>query len=1585
MSSSMLTGERRWASSSRRGGMTVLGKVAVPKPINLPSQRLENHGLDPNVEIVPKGTLSWGSRVSSSAPNAWGSSALSPTTDGGTGSPSHLSSRPSSGGSNTRPSTAGSDRAHEPTANAWGPSSRPSSASGALTSSQSSVTSLRPRSAETRPGSSQLSRFAEPLTESSVAWNAPGTSEKLGVSQAKKDGFSLTSGDFPTLGSDKDKSGRNPELQDKNSHGHPGSSSGLGKEKNGTYSVGDPANANVVGETVNSSRRDSPPHSDDGVRPSVEKWPGNPQPYPGATLPPQHYDVWHGPPVNNPQGGVWFRGPGGPPFGNPVPPGGFPMEPFPYYRPHMPPTGLANPPPVPPPGIAAHHPKNGDMYRPHMPDAYIRPGMPIRPGFYPGPVAYDDYYGPPMGYCNSTERDVPFMGISAGLSVYKRYSGQNPPEPGNSHCRSGAHTSEKLLVSEQTEPNHFHDNRGPYRVLLKHQNEWDGKKEQQKWEDTMTTNSSYLDKGDESRMPSLENNQRSDHKKSEKMDAGRTTFCEEAFPLASENRGSPAFVLDRAKSPESGGIIKASDVISAKKLDGVASGLPEVPQSLQSAPKDSSLIQKIEGLNAKARDNSSAKSKEEHKNKFHTSRGNHLENEGGPGSASSERTNAMAVINPSPPCVSTGDKNLESVSSGGVAIPRRASHGMQDRADHRNKERLNTQDTDGWWKKSLASDSLIVKAPRLETSNVNAEDRCTSCDTNERSESYTKARSEEEPAQTESDPSDSHIQRAKMKELAKQRTKLLQEEEEERIRKQKAKALAKLEELNRRTQEVDGSILKLDNATNSVVQNKQDVPQTSESTTVTSKSVANIVSQISKTNANNADKAPILSSEPLTETTTNAGKDPVPMHKNSAPLHHDIKSTDAAHHNNPAQVQNNIPTKQKRMGYKQKHNIPLEKSSTEKLVSTSTTTSKVEVATSSGIVTNEVASSLPMNQNATAESLVNHKKKNNRNGKSRYKVEETSSIAELPPSVSKETNLSSTSVESGKPRVSEFELDPLSVESTLFSRDTNQYLEQHISSPNEESHGRVNSQWKSQHSRRMPRNPQSSRSVEKFHGNDAVIWAPVRSQNKIKVTVDGNHIEAVNPSVTIDQQVQHNSKNKRAEMERYVPKPVAKEMSQQGSIQHVVAPSINQTTTDEIVVRDDSSSQVTEISQPVNLATGKAGSGMEPKIWDVRQNKQGKAHGSWRQRGSTESTNMHGMQDGLNYAANSSRTVPRSMEYQQSRKPEVSSMVEQTKKSNECSVYDGSSNPNDSDSVAPVLVAVVKDQSVTGRGRRHSFQGHKGMGINHEVDQKKNIKGAQKNDAQYSSSEPSQADEAAVLKEDQGVVDRSTSHWQPKSQGFASNNQRVSWPISGQNVGTEAGHSNKKDSTPHDDVPLPPLHEKEPFHVAQLHHDHSVSGKSNVGEIQTLGHQEAKRERRFPSQKGRPHSSNQGHIGLVEEAPASVDIRHGQHSSSGFHKSGNQNTRFGRGHESRGDRNSSGQNSKQHNQSANRERQGYNLHCEYQRVGPNNSKSDNSEQPKDGNHTGTRVRDRRQSHSRRGGGNFYGRPSGAVRVDADYE
>lgn len=127
---------------------------------------------------LDRGTLSWGNKSTSSATNAWGSASVSPNTDSASGSPSHFCGRPSSAGGGTRPSTAGSDRSHEPHANAWGPSSRPSSASGPVTLSHASLTSLRPHSAETKSSSSQLSRFAE-TSENPVAWNSAVTTEKV--------------------------------------------------------------------------------------------------------------------------------------------------------------------------------------------------------------------------------------------------------------------------------------------------------------------------------------------------------------------------------------------------------------------------------------------------------------------------------------------------------------------------------------------------------------------------------------------------------------------------------------------------------------------------------------------------------------------------------------------------------------------------------------------------------------------------------------------------------------------------------------------------------------------------------------------------------------------------------------------------------------------------------------------------------------------------------------------------------------------------------------------------------------------------------------------------------------------------------------------------------------------------------------------------------------------------------------------------------------------------------------------------------------------------------------------------------------
>ena len=74
-------------------------------------------------------------------------------------------------------------------------------------------------------------------------------------------------------------------------------------------------------------------------------------------------------------------------------------------------------------------------------------------------------------------------------------------------------------------------------------------------------------------------------------------------------------------------------------------------------------------------------------------------------------------------------------------------------------------------------------------------------------------------------------------------------------------------------------------------------------------------------------------------------------------------------------------------------------------------------------------------------------------------------------------------------------------------------------------------------------------------------------------------------------------------MERYIPKPVAKEMAQQGNIQQV-ASSSSQAPTDDSIGRVDSASLGPQVIQHTHLVVGKVGSGMESKNKDGRHIKQ---------------------------------------------------------------------------------------------------------------------------------------------------------------------------------------------------------------------------------------------------------------------------------------------------------------------------------------------------------------------------------------------
>ncbi|KAJ1265895.1 hypothetical protein BS78_08G108600 [Paspalum vaginatum] len=460
MASSLLTTDRRWAAPARKSGMTVLGKV--PKPINLPSQRLENNGLDPNLELVPKGTLTWGSKAPSTTPNAWGSSSiLSTKNDGSATSSNHFNGRPSSGGG-SRPSTAGSESIGSP--NAWGPNSRPSSASGTFPSPHLPMATNRPRSAETRPGSSQqLSRFADNASDNVKA--SIRTIDRPG-SSSHGHGFTLSTGDFPTLGSDIN------SQRGHSSKGRPTSSSG--KEASQAEQVKNlPAGTGEVtspskNHPVDIIKTEQHAHAVGAPVPttSLPNEGLQPHPYPpNFRMPPPQFDSWRAPPGHPPEG-MWHRGaaPGGPyrPVG---PHGSFPVEPFGYYG-QFPPSSEAGTRQG--SGHGGYHPKNGDVYHHMPPNSYImnQPVIPVRP-VYQGPVPYEGYYGPRANFNNANVRDPHFVGGPHQPGILKQFPNQNEKfHSGHSQSRPGKHEpvpreqleSDKVHVFRRGRPGSLHDN-----------------------------------------------------------------------------------------------------------------------------------------------------------------------------------------------------------------------------------------------------------------------------------------------------------------------------------------------------------------------------------------------------------------------------------------------------------------------------------------------------------------------------------------------------------------------------------------------------------------------------------------------------------------------------------------------------------------------------------------------------------------------------------------------------------------------------------------------------------------------------------------------------------------------------------------------------------------------------------------------------------------------------------------------------------------------------------------------------------------------------------------------------------------------
>lgn len=84
---------------------------------------------------------------------------------------------------------------------------------------------------------------------------------------------------------------------------------------------------------------------------------------------------------------------------------------------------------------------------------------------------------------------------------------------------------------------------------------------------------------------------------------------------------------------------------------------------------------------------------------------------------------------------------------------------MHSRSDHRGRGRLNNQEGEGWWKKSLVSEpTTMVSSAHLETPNVHLQDHLATMEATEMSGSYPQGRHEEESATPLLDPNDSEAQ-----------------------------------------------------------------------------------------------------------------------------------------------------------------------------------------------------------------------------------------------------------------------------------------------------------------------------------------------------------------------------------------------------------------------------------------------------------------------------------------------------------------------------------------------------------------------------------------------------------------------------------------------------------------------------------------------------------------------------------------------------------------------------------------------------------------------------------------------------------
>lgn len=744
-------------------------------------------------------------------------------------------------------------------------------------------------------------------------------------------------------------------------------------------------------------------------------------------------------------------------------------------------------------------------------------------------------------------------------------------------------------------------------------------------------------------------------------------------------------------------------------------------------------------------------------------------------------------------------------------------------------------------------------------------------------------------------------------------------------REQKAKAQAILKELNKRTLVVEGSNSKIESG---ILDNYEDLAPSIESKAISKRSASSsyvpissgdLVPQSTHRRSYTVGRSSNLSRQFSQRPSMGVCKESAIIHKQSVPVQQDAEFGDAVKFGVAPYVDSSNISEQFQTGYKQKQNMVSEKNYSQKIAK--------EPLKSHLDVAYDVTTTVGFG----TDCLAHQTKRSNRGYRNKPKGDESLPAYPLSSVAPKESGVEIVEVldknKRNKDKLllknSDSETDynvPRSM--TESNDDVNQLMESCSGSAHdEEAQMRGGNQWKSQSSRRAPRNQQRSKTTDKFHGRDAAVWTPVRAQNKIEIadeTSAETAAEVQSLLVKSNEPLQNNNqRNKRAEIERHVPKPVAKEMAQ-GSVHQQVAVSESQNkTADEAVQQADSGSIFVAVKESRNA--------------DSRCNRSARGHGSWHQQGTTDTVNLEGLPIGQCqfHFSQMSGNVQKVYEDHQGPKPEE----KPTKDLDGGLSYDGlniHSGSSNLSSQFQVITPAVRNEGIPVRvkcqpslkepkGSRYSLNpGRKKSSF--ESVRSRNLSAAHRvSQTDTAAPEVSQTDATPPPRDDHSAVGQSTLRWQPKSvQVSCQNNQANRAAGDGQNTAQFGGAPMEEASEKHDEAC-----------------DQSASVKDNMRE--EAGQSEISKKERKP-QSFVAHHQSKGQV-----PPKSQELAE-EKQEAGFSlgpcKNGNRNNRrFSRGAENLRDWNLSRQDTRQYNVSAHWERQRFKSNYKYQPIGAYNNEN----------------------------------------------